>query len=65
VDLQHFKEFHMDRNSWRVTVGPAVVLKDFCKLLHENGGRAIPHGTCPTVGVGGDTVLARDNETSF
>jgi FAD/FMN-containing dehydrogenase len=53
VDLKHFKEFQMDTTTWRANVGPAVSLKDLCQLLHDHGGRAIPHGTCPAVGIGG------------
>jgi hypothetical protein len=65
VDLLHFKEFHMDQTSWRATVGPAIILKDLCNLLHDSGGRAIPHGIRPTVGIGGWRPLACNRRISF
>jgi FAD/FMN-containing dehydrogenase len=57
VDLKHFRDFSMDRTTWRATVGPAVFLKDLAQLLHDNGGRALPHGVCPTVCIGGGRVV--------
>jgi FAD/FMN-containing dehydrogenase len=54
VDLKHFTEFHMDRDTWEATVGPAVQLKQLVQLLHDNGGRVVPHGVCPTVAIGGE-----------
>jgi FAD/FMN-containing dehydrogenase len=56
VDMKHFTEFHMDRSSWRATVGSAVKLRDFCQSLHDNGDRAVPHGVCSPVGIGGECL---------
>jgi FAD/FMN-containing dehydrogenase len=46
VDLKHLDEFHVDPTTWKATVGPAVTLVELVKLLHNNGGRAVPHGVC-------------------
>jgi FAD/FMN-containing dehydrogenase len=54
VDLKHFVEFEMDPNTWRASVGPRMTLKGLTQLLHDNGGRAVPHGSCPLVAVGGE-----------
>jgi FAD/FMN-containing dehydrogenase len=53
VDLANFQKFEMDRTTWRATIGGGTLLGDVTKRLHDAGGRAIAHGTCPQVGVGG------------
>ncbi|KAF8804092.1 putative glucooligosaccharide oxidase [Phlegmacium glaucopus] len=50
VDLVHFQKFEMDRTTWRATIGAGTLLADVTKRLHDAGGRAIAHGTCPQVG---------------
>lgn len=54
VDLVHFQKFEMDRTTWRATIGAGTLLGDVTKRLHDAGGRAIAHGTCPQVGIGGE-----------
>ena len=53
VDLVHFQKFEMDRTTWKATIGAGTLLADVTKRLHDAGGRAIAHGVCPQVGIGG------------
>ena len=53
IDLVHLQKFEMDRTTWRATIGGGTLLADVTKRLHDAGGRAIAHGTCPQVGIGG------------
>ncbi|KAM4057304.1 FAD binding domain-containing protein [Hirsutella rhossiliensis] len=57
VDLLNFKDFSMDANNWTASFGAGLRLGELDKKLHDNGRRAIPHGTCPGVGVGGQAVV--------
>jgi FAD/FMN-containing dehydrogenase len=54
IDLKHLQQFRMDRKTWRATVGGGTLLADVTQRLHDNGGRAIAHGVCPQVGIGGE-----------
>jgi len=47
----------MDRSTWRASIGGGTLLGDVTKRLHENGGRAMAHGTCPQVGIGGHATI--------
>lgn len=56
VDLIYFQKFEMDSGdggSWEATIGAGTLLGDVTTRLHDAGGRAIAHGTCPQVGIGG------------
>ena len=53
VDLVHLQKFDMDTTTWKATIGAGTLLGDVTKRLHDAGGRAIAHGTCPQVGIGG------------
>ena len=53
VDLVHLQKFEMDTTTWRATIGAGTLLGDVTKRLHDAGGRAIAHGICPQVGIGG------------
>ncbi|KAH7080619.1 hypothetical protein BKA63DRAFT_248087 [Paraphoma chrysanthemicola] len=57
VDLKNFQQFSMDENSWQATIGGGTLLRDVTKRLHENGNRAMAHGTCPQVGIGGHATI--------
>lgn len=57
VDLKHFKQFSMDEESWVATLGAGHLLGDVTKKLLANGGRAMAHGTCPQVGIGGHATI--------
>ena len=53
VDLVHLQKFEMDTTTWMATIGAGTLLGDVTKRLHDAGGRAIAHGICPQVGIGG------------
>lgn len=57
VDLKSFQQFSMDRNTWQATIGAGTLLGDVTKRLHDNGNRAMAHGTCPQVGIGGHATI--------
>lgn len=57
VDMKNFQQFSMDKSTWQATIGGGTLLSDVTKRLHENGNRAIAHGTCPQVGIGGHATI--------
>ncbi|EOA82207.1 uncharacterized protein SETTUDRAFT_96879 [Exserohilum turcica Et28A] len=57
VDLKAFQQFSMDHSTWRATIGAGTLLGDIDQKLHINGGRAIAHGTSPTIGIGGHATI--------
>ncbi|PNH66486.1 hypothetical protein VD0001_g8137 [Verticillium dahliae] len=57
IDLESFQHFSMDSDNWQATIGAGHTLHDVTKKLHDNGGRAISHGTCPGVGLGGHATI--------
>jgi hypothetical protein len=60
IDLKHLQKFQMDHKTWRATIGAGTLLGDVTQKLHDNGKRAIPHGVCPQVGIGGNFFVASD-----
>ncbi|KAJ7089852.1 hypothetical protein B0H15DRAFT_949100 [Mycena belliarum] len=57
VDMVHFQQFKMDNSTWKATVGSGTLLADLTTRMHDAGGRAIAHGTCPQVGLGGHATI--------
>ncbi|KAJ7356764.1 hypothetical protein DFH08DRAFT_850001 [Mycena albidolilacea] len=57
VDMVHFQQFSMDTSTWQATVGAGTLLRDLKTRLHNAGRRAIAHGTCPQVGIGGHATI--------
>ena len=57
MDLRHFQQFSMDESTHIATVGAGTLLGDVTKRLHKAGGRAMAHGTCPQVGIGGHATI--------
>ncbi|OBT95974.1 hypothetical protein VE01_06774 [Pseudogymnoascus verrucosus] len=57
IDLRHFQQFSMDHTTWQATVGPGTLLGDLTKRMHEAGNRAMAHGICPQVGLGGHATI--------
>lgn len=47
----------MDNETWKATMGAGHQLGDVSKKLHDNGGRAMAHGVCPGVGIGGHATI--------
>lgn len=64
VDLKHFQQFSMDKTTWRASVGGGTLLGDLTMRLHDAGGRAVSHGTCPQVGIGGHATIGGLGPTS-
>jgi hypothetical protein len=54
----------MDEKTWRATVGAGTLLGDVTKRMHDAGGRAMAHGTCPQVGIGGHATIGGLGPTS-
>ncbi|POR37521.1 Cannabidiolic acid synthase [Tolypocladium paradoxum] len=57
IDLASLKDFSMDWQTWQATFGAGYRLGELDKQLHSNGGRAMAHGTCPGVGIGGHATI--------
>ncbi|KFZ25425.1 hypothetical protein V502_00092 [Pseudogymnoascus sp. VKM F-4520 (FW-2644)] len=57
IDLKHFQRFSMDRTTWQAAVGAGTLLGNLTKRMHEAGNRAMAHGTCPQVGIGGHATI--------
>lgn len=57
VDLKNFQQFSIDKNTWQATIGAGSLLGDVTERLHNNGKRAMAHGTCPQVGIGGHATI--------
>lgn len=57
IDMINFNEFSMDTTTWRATIGAGNQLGDVTKKLHDNGKRAMAHGICPGVGIGGHATI--------
>lgn len=56
VDFREMATIQPDSANAVVHVQPGARLGDVAKALWNDGKRATPHGTCPTVGVGGHTL---------
>jgi hypothetical protein len=57
VDLKNFQDFNMDTTTWEATIGAGTLLSDVTSKLLAAGNRAIAHGTCPQVGIGGHATM--------
>ncbi|KAI0121832.1 putative glucooligosaccharide oxidase [Daldinia grandis] len=57
IDLVNLQDFSMDTNTWQASIGGGTRLSDVTNKLHQNGKRAIAHGTCPGVGIGGHATI--------
>ncbi|KAH6654905.1 hypothetical protein BKA67DRAFT_518023 [Truncatella angustata] len=57
LDLQKMTKFSMDTSTWQATIGAGHRLSDVTQELHDNGKRAMAHGTCPGVGIGGHATI--------
>lgn len=57
IDLKHFQNFSLDPETFRATLGGGTLLGNLTKRMHEAGHRAMAHGTCPQVGIGGHATI--------
>ena len=64
VDLKNLQQFSMDSTNWEATIGSGSLLGDVTQRLHDAGGRAMSHGTCPQVGSGGHFTIGGLGPTS-
>lgn len=56
VDLMHLSDVQVNPTGL-ARVGPGNKLKDIAEKLHAAGGRYMPHGSSPTVGIGGHATV--------
>ncbi|KAM6540410.1 hypothetical protein FALCPG4_002127 [Fusarium falciforme] len=56
VDLKHINHVQVD-SSGVAKIGAGNRLKDVCEKLHSAGKRYMPHGSSPTVGIGGHATV--------
>jgi hypothetical protein len=47
----------MNHETWRATAGGGTLLKDLTQRMHDAGNRAMAHGICPQVGLGGHATI--------
>ncbi|KAL9120551.1 MAG: hypothetical protein Q9187_002897 [Circinaria calcarea] len=52
IDLESFQDISVDKNGV-ATVGAGVRLGNLALGIYNQARRALPHGTCPGVGIGG------------
>jgi hypothetical protein len=57
VDMKNFQHFSMDPDTHVATIGAGTNLGDLQDRLLHAGGRAMTHGSCPQVGVGGHFTI--------
>ena len=57
IDLKYFTHYSIDTKTWRATVGARVKLGDLTKLMFDSHSRAMAHGVCPQVGIGGHATI--------
>ncbi|KAH9917720.1 uncharacterized protein B0H18DRAFT_1033526 [Fomitopsis serialis] len=53
VDLSRLKDIHVDNSTGIAIIGTGNRLGDVAISLFDQAGCALPHGTCPLVGIGG------------
>ena len=54
--MSNFTQISVDPTSFVATIGPGNRLGDVALGLND-AGRALPHGTCPYVGIGGHSGM--------
>ncbi|KAK5166029.1 uncharacterized protein LTR77_008290 [Saxophila tyrrhenica] len=52
IDMRSFQHFSIDISDWTARIGAGCLLGEMAQMLYDEG-RAMPHGTCPQVGLGG------------
>lgn len=64
VDLKDLKQFSMDESTYTASIGSGMLLDEVTHRLYDNGKRAMAHGVCPQVGVGGHFTIGGLGPTS-
>lgn len=62
--MSNMQHFSMDNSTWQATVGAGTLLGQISERLHNAGGRAIAHGVCPGIGIGGHATVVRRLKTN-
>jgi FAD/FMN-containing dehydrogenase len=57
VDLAALNTVTVDKKTWKATIGGGTRLEQVTNGLYSQGKRAIAHGTCPQVGIGGHATI--------
>jgi len=57
IDLKNFQQFDMNTTDWTAWIGAGTQLGDVSSRLLANGNRAMAHGVCPQVGIGGHATI--------
>ncbi|GAB1319837.1 Berberine bridge enzyme [Madurella fahalii] len=57
IDMVNFQHFSIDDSTWQATIGAGTRLGEVSEKLHKAGGRAMAHGVCPGVGIGGHATI--------
>jgi FAD/FMN-containing dehydrogenase len=65
IDLAHLQHFSMDNSTWLATIGGGSRLRTVSDNLHNAGGRAIAHGACPGIGIGGHATIVSCEMTAL
>ncbi|KAG9055592.1 hypothetical protein FS842_001785 [Serendipita sp. 407] len=63
IDLKHFDTIEYDEQSQIATIGSGTRLGKVSEELYKRG-RALPHGVCPNVGIGGHVLHGGHGFTS-
>lgn len=64
MDMKRFDQFSMDNTTHVATIRPGTMLGDVDTKLYNAGGRAMPHGICPTIRTGGHFTIGGLGPTS-
>jgi len=64
VDMKNFRNFSIDPVTQVATIGAGTPLKEVTHRLHNAGRRAMAHGTCPSIGLGGHATIGGQGPTS-
>ncbi len=59
VDLKNFQKFEYEKATGRCKVGAGTLLGELTKRMYEPHRRAMAHGTCPQVGIGGHATIGK------
>lgn len=57
IDMVNMQHFSMDNSTWQATIGAGTLLGQISERLHNAGGRAMAHGVCPAIGIGGHATI--------
>lgn len=57
IDLKLINSVAVDKSTGQATIGAGVRIGDMAISLNNQGGRALPHGSCAYVGLGGHVAF--------